>query len=396
LSSEPYLDYHHRDLKDHQKLLISNIRGLMERYGEKYWLEVDDSKRYPEEFAKEFFELGYGGLMVPEEYGGAGYGVQEVSLVVEEINAMGGTAYHVRAVYYPMNILVKYGSKAMKEKYLPRIARGELRLLAFAVTEPEAGSDTARISTYAKRVGNKYVIDGHKIFISRFKESDLMFLVARTSPYDPERRYDGISLFLVDLREASGIEAKRIKVMALGPVYELYIRGLEVPAENLVGEEGKGFRYLLGALNAERVVVAADLVGSARYLIRRSVEYASKRVVFGKPIGSYQGVQFPISSAYIELLAADELLHRAAKLVDEGAESRIAGLYVNAAKYYAAEVAWKAANAAMDTFGGYGVAWETGIERKFREIRISKVAPVNQNLVLAFIGHNILGMPRSY
>jgi len=396
LSSEVYLDHHHRDLKDHQRLLVSSIRGLMERYGERYWLDVDASARYPEEFAKEFFELGYAGLMVPEEYGGAGYGLQEVSLVVEEINAMGGTAYHVRAVYYPMNILVRYGSMAMKEKYLPRVAKGELRLLAFAVTEPEAGSDTPRISTYAKRVGNKYVIDGHKIFISRFKESDLMLLVTRTSPYDPERRYDGISLFLVDLREASGIEAKRIKVMALGPVYELYISGLEVPAENLVGEEGKGFRYLLGALNAERVVIAADNVGNARYLIRRSVEYASKRVVFGKPISSYQGVQFPISSAYIELLAADELLHRAARLVDERAEDRIAGLYSNAAKYYTTEVAWKAANVAMDTFGGYGYAWETGIEKKLREIRVHKVAPVNQNLVLAFIGHNILGMPRSY
>ncbi|MEM1610194.1 MAG: acyl-CoA dehydrogenase family protein [Sulfolobales archaeon] len=396
MSLESYLDYHQRELKDHQKLLINNVRALMEKYGEKYWLDVDAYERFPEEFVREYLELGYAGLMIPEEYGGAGYGLQEVTLVIEEISAMGGTAYHVRAVYYPMNILVRYASKNIKEKYLPRIARGELRFLAFAVTEPEAGSDTARISTFARREGDKYIINGHKIFISRFKESDLMFLVARTRPYNPERRYDGISLFLVDLRESTGIEAKKIKVMALGPVYELYIRDLEVPAENLIGEEGKGFRYLLGALNSERVVISADLVGSTRYLIKRSVEYASKRIVFGKPIGSYQGVQFPIASTYIELLAADEITHKAARLIDEGAEDKSIGLYSNAAKYISTEVAWKAANVAMDTFGGYGYAWETGIERKLREIRLYKVAPVNQNLVLAYVGHNILGLPRSY
>ncbi len=394
--SDPYLDYHHRDLKDHQKLLISSIKALMERYGEKYWLEVDANERFPEEFVKEYLELGFAGLMIPEEYGGAGYGVQEASLVAEEISACGGTTYHVRAMYYPISIIARYGSKHVKDRYLRGIARGELRLFAFAVTEPEAGSDTARISTYAKRENNKYVINGRKIFISRARESDLMFLVARTSPYNPERRYDGISLFLVDLREARGIESRRIKTMALGPVYELTIDNLEVPAENIVGEEGRGFKYLLNALNAERIVIAGDLVGSARYLIRRSVEYASKRVVFGKPIGSYQGVQFPISSTYIELLAADEILHRAARLYDEGAQEKIVGLYSNAAKYYATEVAWRAANIAMDTFGGYGYAWETGIERKLREIRLYRVAPINQNLVLAYIGHSVLGMPRSY
>ncbi|MEM2204578.1 MAG: acyl-CoA dehydrogenase family protein [Sulfolobales archaeon] len=396
MNQDLYLDYHHRDLKEHQRLLISNIRALMERYDDKYWLEVDAGERFPEEFVREYLELGLAGLMIPEEYGGAGYGVQEAALVMEEISACGGTAYHVRAMYYPIDIIVKHGSKQLKEKYLPGIARGELRLFAFAVTEPEAGSDTARISTYAKREGDKYIINGRKIFISRVRESDLMFLVARTSPYNPERRYDGISLFLVDLREARGIEARKIKVMALGPVYELAIENLEVPAENLVGEEGRGFRHLLGALNAERIVIAGELVGATRYLLKRAVEYASKRIVFGKPIGSYQGVQFPISSTYIELLAADEILHRAAKLYDEGAESRIVGLYTNAAKYYATEVAWKAANTAMDTFGGYGYAWETGIERKLREIRLYKVAPINQNLILAYIGHSILGLPRSY
>jgi len=276
------------------------------------------------------------------------------------------------------------------------LLNGRLRLLAFAVTEPEVGLDTARISTYAKKEGSRYVINGRKIFISRFRESDLMFLVARTSTYNPERRYDGISLFLVDLRDARNIESRRIKVMALGPVYEIIINNLEVSVENLVGEEGKGFRYLLRALNTERVIISADLIGSARYLIRRSVEYASKRVVFGKPIGSYQGVQFPISSIYIEMLAADEILHRAARVIDENAEEKIIGLYSNTSKYYSTEVAWEAANVAIDTFGGYGYAWEIGIERKLREIRLYKVAPVNQNLVLAYIDHNILGLPRSY
>jgi len=396
MALEPYLDYHHRDLKDHQRLLISSIRSLMEKYNDRYWLDIDRDERFPEEFVKEYLDLGFAGLMIPEEYGGVGYGVQEVALVTEEISAAGGTAYHVRGMYYPMEIIVRYGSKSLKEKYLTEIARGRLRMLAFAVTEPEAGSDTARISTHAKKEGNRYVINGRKIWISRFRESDLMFLVARTSPYDPERRYDGISLFLVDLREARNIESRRIKVMALGPVYEIIINNLEVPAENLVGEEGKGFRYLLRALNTERVLISADLIGSARYLIRRSVEYASKRVVFGKPIGSYQGVQFPISSTYIKMLAADEILHRAARLIDENAGEKIIGLYSNASKYYSTEVAWEAANVAMDTFGGYGYAWETGIERKLREIRLYKVAPVNQNLVLAYIGHSILGLPRSY
>ena len=396
MNPEPYLDYHHRDLKDHHRLLIKSIRDLMERYGEKYWLDIDAGERFPEEFVREYLEMGFAGIMVPEEYGGAGYGVQETSLVMEEISAMGGTTYHVRGMCYPMNIITRHGSRALREKYLPMIARGELRLLAFAVTEPEAGSDTARISTFARKEGDRYIVNGHKIFISRYRESDLMFLVARTSPYNPEKRYDGISLFLVDLRYAKGIESKKIKVMALGPVYELFISGLEIPAENLIGEEGKGFRYLLGALNVERTLISADLVGSTRYLLRRSVEYASGRIVFGKPIGSYQGVQFPISSVYIKLLAADDLLHRAARLIDEGAEDRIVGLYSNATKYLSAEVAWEAANTAMDIFGGYGYAWETGIERKLREIRLYRVAPVNQNLVLAYIGHSILGLPRSY
>jgi len=395
MSVDLYLDHHQR-LKEHQRLLISSIRGLMEKYGERYWLEVDASERFPEEFVREYLEMGFAGLMIPEGYGGSGYGVEEAVLVSEEISACGGTTYHVRGMYYPMSIIVKHGSRTLREKYLPSIARGELRLLAFAVTEPEAGSDTARISTYAKREGDRYVVSGHKIFISRFRESDLMFLVARTSPYNPERRYDGISLFLVDLREARGIESRKIKVMALGPVYEIFINILEIPAENLIGEEGKGFRYLLEALNIERTIISADLVGSTRYLIKRSAEYASKRIVFGKPIGSYQGVQFPISSAYIELLAVDELVHRAASIIDGGADQRIAGLYSNAAKYLAAETAWKAANTAMDIFGGYGYAWETGIERKLREIRLYKVAPINQNLILAYIAHNILELPRSY
>ena len=396
LSQDPYLDYHHRDLKDHQRLFVSNIRALMERYGDKYWLEVDASERFPEEFVREYLEMGFAGLMIPEEYGGAGYGIQEVALVLEEISACGGTAYHIRAMYYPLDIIIRHGSEQLRKRYLPRIARGELRLLAFAVTEPEAGSDTARISTFARREGDRYVISGRKIFISRARESDLMFLVARTSPYNPEKRYEGISLFLVDLRESRGIDIKRIEVMALGPVYELTIEDLEVPVENLVGEEGRGFRYLLNALNAERIVIAGDLVGSTRYLIRRAAEYASRRTVFGKPIGSYQGIQFPLSSTYIELLAADEILHRAARLYDESAEGKIVGLYSNAAKYYATEVAWKAANTAMDTFGGYGYAREIGIERKLREIRLYRVAPVSQNLILAYIGHSILGLPRSY
>lgn len=388
----------HEGVGEEGRLVLSTIRGLMERYGERYWLSIDLEGRYPHEFLREYLGLGFGGLMIPEEYGGMGMGARELALVAEEMSARGGTSYHVRGMYYPIAVIAKYGSRDLKSRYLPQIARGEARLLAFAVTEPEAGSDTASISTLARRASGRYIIRGRKIFISRFEQSDLMLLVARTRPLESvSKRTEGITLFLVDLREArGGIESREIKVMALGPVYELYINDLEVPEENVIGNEGEGFKYLLSALNVERIVIASDLVGSARWFIEKSSEYASSRRVFGRPIGSYQGVQFPIASSYIKTLAADEITHRAAQLYDSNAQDKILGLYSNTAKYLAAEAAWEAANVAMDTFGGYGYAKETNIERKFREVRLYRIAPVTQNLILAFIAHNVLGLPRSY
>ena len=285
----------------------------------------------------------------------------------------------------------------MKQAYLPGIARGNLRLQSLALTEPQSGSDSTSISTFAEKRGDTYLIRGHKVFISRVEQSDLMILVARTTPLrEAAKKTDGISLFLVPLNEAKGIERRRLKMMFNSQTYELFIDGLEVPAENLIGREGDGFRYLLGVLNPERILLASECIGDSRWFIERSVEYAKERVVFGRPIGSNQGVQFPIADTYAKLLAASAVRATAAALFDSGAEEKRVGEYANAAKYLASECSWQAANVAMDVHGGSGMAVGTQVERKFREARLYRVAPVSNNLVLGYIGEHVLGLPRSY
>lgn len=386
-----------RTLSDEQRIVLSSVDKLMEEYDEGYWARLDREGAYPNEFTKAMEGLGLASAPVPREYGGPGMGVFDSSLILEEVNAMGGNCQPLHGQYYLLFALSRFGSKEMRERYLPRIAKGELRLQSLALTEPQAGSESTKIRTSAERIGDHYVVKGHKVFISRVENSDLMVLVARTTPYEKvEKKTDGISLFLVPLEGAKEIESHRLKMMFNSQTYELFIDELKVPAENLIGEEGKGFRYLLNILNPERILLSAECVGDARWFVGKSVEYAKERVVFGRPIGTNQGIQFPIAEVYAKLLAADKVRTGAAELFDAGADDRVVGEYANASKYLASECSWQAANVAMDVYGGAGLAVENHIERKFRETRLYRVAPVSNNLVLSYLGEHILGLPRSF
>jgi acyl-CoA dehydrogenase len=333
--------------------------------------------------------------LIPEQYGGAGLGITEASIILEEINRSGANSGACHAQMYIMGTLLRHGSEAQKQRYLPRIASGELRLQAFGLTEPNAGSETTRIETTAVRRGDRYVINGQKVFISRVPHSDLMLLLARTTPYDQlVNKTEGLSVFLVDLRAANGaVEVQPLDLMINHESTALYISDLEVPAENLIGEEGKGFRYIIDGWNAERILIAAECIGDGRWFVERATSYASKRVVFGRPIGANQGVQFPIAQAYAHVEAADLVRYRAAQLFDSGAKC---GPEANLAKLLASEASWEAANACLTIHVGYGFAVEYDVERKFRETRLYTVAPINNNLVLAYLGQHVLGMPRSY
>jgi alkylation response protein AidB-like acyl-CoA dehydrogenase len=341
---------------------------------------------------------GWLAVLVPTAYGGAGLGIQEGTIVLEEINRAGGNAASAHAQMYTMGTVLRHGSDLLKERYLPAIASGELRLQAFGVTEPNAGSETTRIQTVARRVGSCYVVNGQKIWTSRAEYSDLMLLLARTTPYDevgPDKTR-GLSVFLVDLREAverKQIEIRPIETMLNHHTTELFIQDLEVPSDHLVGTEGAGFRHILDGMNAERILVAAESIGDGRWFVERASHYASERVVFGRPIGANQGVQFPIAQAYAQVEAADLLRQKAAWLFDTGQKC---GSEANMAKMLASQAAWAAANACLDTHGGYGFAVDFDVERKFKETRLFMTAPVNNNLILAFLGQNVLGMPRSY
>jgi alkylation response protein AidB-like acyl-CoA dehydrogenase len=382
---------------DEQQIIIANVRKLMEKYDGAYWERLESEGAYPSEFVEEMERNGLAAAPVPSEYGGPGLGITESSLILEEVNAMGGNSQPFHGQYYLLFALTRFASPRMKQAYLPGIARGNLRLQSLALTEPQSGSDSTSISTFAEKRGDTYLIRGHKVFISRVEQSDLMILVARTTPLrEAAKKTDGISLFLVPLNEAKGIERRRLKMMFNSQTYELFIDGLEVPAENLIGREGDGFRYLLGVLNPERILLASECIGDSRWFIERSVEYAKERVVFGRPIGSNQGVQFPIADTYAKLLAASAVRATAAALFDSGAEEKRVGEYANAAKYLASECSWQAANVAMDVHGGSGMAVGTQVERKFREARLYRVAPVSNNLVLGYIGEHVLGLPRSY
>jgi alkylation response protein AidB-like acyl-CoA dehydrogenase len=372
----------------------SAVRELCARYPGEYWRGLEPNT-YPTEFVEELTRSGWLAALIPEEYGGAGLSLTAASVILEEINRSGGNSGACHAQMYVMGTLLRFGTEAQKERFLPPIARGELRLQAFAVTEPTAGSDTPSIATTATKIDGGYRIRGQKIWTSRAQHSELMLLLARTTPLDEvETRTDGLSTFVVDMRAAGGrIHIRPIETMMNHAATEVFFDDLEIPDDALLGEEGNGFRQILVGWNAERILIAAECIGDGRWFIDKAAAYARDRVVFDRPIGANQGVQFPIAKAYAAVEAADLMRYRAAHLYDAG---RPIGAEANLAKYLASEAAWEAANACLDTHGGFGFAVEYDVERKFRETRLYKVAPISNNLVLAYLGQNVLGLPRSY
>ena len=376
--------------------LRRGVREVCERFSNEYWRGLDAERRYPEEFVRAMTEAGYLGALIPEEYGGMGLGISATTVILEEINRSGGNAQPAHAQVYTMGTLLRHGSEEQKREYLPGIASGEIRLQAFGVTEPDAGTDTTSLSTTATRRGDHYVINGRKIYISRVQHSDYMILLARTTPRDRvKRKSEGLSVFLFDLRGAigNGLTVKPRKVMINNETNELLFESLEIPASALIGEEGKGFRYILDGMNAERILIAAECVGNGRWFIDKTTQRARERVVFGRPIGQNQGIQFPIAKAYARVEAADLMRFRAADLYERGEPS---GAEANMALMLTAEAAWKAGNVAMQTFGGYGYDAEYDVERKFRETRLFQVAPISTNLILSYIAEHVLGLPRSF
>jgi acyl-CoA dehydrogenase len=378
---------------DHEELR-RGVREVCARFPYEYWRELDAERRYPEGFVRAMSEAGYLAALIPEGYGGMGLDLSAARAILEEVNRSGANAGPAHAQMYTMGTLLRYGSERQKREYLPPIASGELRLQAFAVTEPEAGTDTTSIRTVATREGDHYVVNGRKIYISRVEHSDLMILLARTTPREAvERRTEGLSVFLVDLREARGLVVKPRRVMMNNATSELYFEDLRVPHENLLGEEGEGFRYVLDGMNAERILIAAECVGDGRFFIDRATQRAREREVFGRPIGKNQGVQFPIARAYASVEAASLMVERAASLFDRGEPC---GAEANLGKLLAADASWEAANAALQTFGGYAFDPEYDIERKFRETRLYQIAPISTNLILSYVAEHVLGLPRSF
>lgn len=383
------------NLTSEQQQIREEIRRVCREFPDAYWRDIDRQKEYPEAFVRKLSELGWLAALIPEEFGGTGLGITEASIILEEINRSGGVATACHAQMYTMGTLLRHGNAEQKKRYLPKIATGELRLQAFGVTEPDAGSETTRIQTTAVRHGDQYLINGQKIFISRVLQSDLMLLLARTTPYDElADKTRGLSVFLVDLKENEGkLDVKPLDLMINHHTNQLFFDNVEVPVENLIGEEGLGFRYIIDGWNAERILVAAEAIGDGRWFVERAARYASERTVFGRAIGANQGVQFPIAQAYAQIEAADLVRYQAATRFDRNEKC---GAEANMAKYLASEAAWAAANACLTTHGGYGFAAEYDVERKFRETRLLTVAPVSNNLVLAYLGQHVLGMPRSY
>ena len=379
----------------HQELRDA-IRNLCRDFGAAYFRSVDEQRGYPEAFVDALTTAGWLAALIPEAYGGSGLGLLEASIIMEEINRSGGNAGACHGQMYNMGTLLRHGSPAQKQQYLPAIASGELRLQSMAVTEPGAGTDTTRIATKAVKRGDRYVIDGQKVWTSRVQHSDLMILLARTTPLDRvARKIDGLSVFIVDLRQAigHGLEVRPIRNMVNHETNELFFTGLEIPEENLIGEEGRGFRYLLDGLNAERALIAAECIGDGYWFIERAVAYAKTRIVFDRPIGMNQGVQFPIAEAYTSISAADLMRYRACALFDA---QQACGAEANMAKYLAAKASWEAANVCLQTHGGFGFAAEYDIERKFRETRLYQVAPISTNLILSYIAEHVLELPRSF
>jgi acyl-CoA dehydrogenase len=384
--------------RDDLEVIRTEVRRLADKYGVEYWRGLEPD-RYPEEFVADLTTQGWLGALIPEAYGGGGLDLTGASVVLEEISASGGNPAACHAQMYVMGTLLRHGSEEQKERYLPRIASGEFRLQAFGVTEPAAGSDTGSIRTRAVRDGDTWIVNGQKIWTSRALYSDLMVLLARTTPADQcDRRTDGLSVFLLEMRDDAGglvpgLTINPIATMMNHHTTEVFFDDVVMPVDALVGTEGMGFRHILDGMNAERILIAAECIGDGRFFLEKASSYASKRQVFGRPIGMNQGVQFPLARAYADLQAADLMRYRAAELFDAG-ESCAAE--ANMAKLLASEASWSAGNAALDTHGGFGFAVEYDIERKLRENRLYKVAPINNNLILAFLGEKVLGMPKSY
>ena len=372
------------------------VRRLCAGFPGEYWQRLDRDRIYPTEFVRTLTEAGFLSVLIPEEFGGSGLGLGAATAVLEEIHRSGCNGGACHAQMYTMGTLLKHGSAAQKAAYLPAIASGDLRLQAFGVTEPTAGTDTTRIRTFAKRVGDDYVVNGQKIWISRAEHSDLMILLCRTTPReDCAKSSDGMSVLLVDMREAvgNGLTVRPVRTMLNHATTELFFDDLKVPAANLIGEEGKGFRYILSGMNAERLLIAAECIGDAKWFIDKATGYAKERVLFGRPIGQNQGVQFPIARAYAQMRAAELLVHDGIARYEAGEN---AGAEANMAKMLAAEASWAAGEACIQTHGGFGFAAEYDIERKFRETRLYQVAPISTNMILSYVAEHVLGMPRSY
>ena len=382
--------------KDKHQEIRQGVRALCSQFSAEYHRKVDAEKGYPEEFVEALTKEGWMSALIPEDYGGSGLSLTEATVIMEEINRAGGNSGACHGQMYNMNTLVRFGSKEQRERYLPKIATGELRLQSMGVTEPTTGTDTTKIKTKAEKKGDRYIINGQKVWISRVQHSDLMILLARITPLeDVSKKSDGLSIFLVDIKSAmdSGMAVRPIQNMVNHETNELFFENLEIPSENLIGEEGKGFKYILTGLNAERILIAAECIGDGYWFTDKVTSYVNEREVFGRPIGQNQGVQFPIAEAYIEIEAANLMRYQSSYLYDADLPC---AAEANMAKYLAAKASWEAANACIQFHGGFGFAHEYDIERKFRETRLYQVAPISTNLILSYIAEHVLGMPRSF
>ena len=383
-------------LTDEQQQIRDAVGEVCSDYPGEYWRKLDATQGYPTEFVNALTEGGWLAALIPERYGGSGLGILEASLIMEAINASDGNAAACHAQMYIMDVITRRGTESQRQRYLPELAAGRLRLQAFGVTEPTTGSDTTQTQTRAERRGERYVVHGQKVFTSRMEHSDLMLLLVRTTPADQvDKKTRGLSILLVDLEQAAGrgIEVRPLRTMLNHHTCEVFLDGLEVPAENLIGEEGEGFRALLDGLNAERILIAAECIGDGDWFMEKGCSYARERVVFGRPIGQNQGIQFPLAKAHAHIRAADLMRFQAAELYDAG---RPCGPQANMAKLLAADASWEAANACLQTHGGFGFAADYDVERKFRETRLYQVAPISTNLILSYVAERVLGLPRSY
>jgi acyl-CoA dehydrogenase len=386
--SNPFTQ-HHADIRQ-------GVRDVCSRFDSSYWQQLEEASGYPEAFVEALTQAGWLAALIPETYGGSGVGLTEASIILEEINRSGANSGACHAQMYTMGTLLRHGSPEQKRRYLPRIASGELRLQSFGITEPTTGTDTTKIKTFAEKRGESYIVNGQKVWISRVQHSDVLLLLARTTPLDQvKKKTEGLSVFLVDLHGSTenGLTVRPIRNMVNHETNELFFDNFEVPSENLIGEEGKGFSYILDGMNAERILIAAECIGDGYWFLDKARHYASERIVFDRPIGQNQGIQFPIAQAYAHVRAADLMRYEAAHLFDAG---QPCGAEANLAKLLAADASWEAANVCLQTHGGYGFAAEYDIERKFRETRLYQVAPISTNLILAYVAEHVLGLPRSY